>query len=513
MGLAIIAEPDKEKGGYGQSFNLAAIPLRVSAPKEPLPTKAVRELGRTGVLRSSDGIPLFEPNPDMHPFLARGIVTDHGEYHRMWTYDGIVSGVYTVIRTEILRGDWHFNIHDKPTGEEEKALKILEWVFGMDDKGGTIQGGLRGIIKHACLMLIYGFSLLETVWGDKVLNGATYRVPIRAKWRAPWSLYRWIYNRDDLIAVTQSVQSTFDNRFSLGKDSGRSEVVIPLDKCLLFQHMATDGNPEGRSLFRSCYLYYRAKLDTLRRDQAAQDRLFEGIFIVKEMGDKDGPFKSISKLDATRIKDMLVALREGRTNRIVVPYGVELVIDWPTFDMPSRLEEYKYFDHQIMTCAAATILGLDASAAASRGLSDGLGAIAYHVIQGFADDMLDVLNGDGNIYTGLIKRIVDVNIPNFKGRYPRLLADGIEFQDLEKLTKTLREAVQFLLVTPDEQDEQDYRRMLGLRVHSLEKIKTARDKVASRHGQSQQGDQRPQNAPLKPGEATPNETKPKSKSE
>lgn len=351
-------------------------------------------------------------------------------------------------------------------------------------------------------------------------------LPVKCSWIAPWSVERWIWEDGEPIAIVQftpeAKQTGAGAHLGAGKDRaiggiklpvpgskdtvatelgilGSDRVVVPLRKCLLFQNQAVDGNPEGLSAFRSAYPWVCAKLDTLARDQMAADRLVDGLMVVKETGTEYGPHRSITAEDGAMMRKMLDALRDGLSNRVVVPFGFEFEDKWPGYDIPDHVELYKYYDHQILLSVMSTILGLDATGAASRGLSDGLSAIAYHMIEHLADQMAEVINGDGREYTGLSERIVRANMPDFEGRIPKLKFSNIRYQDMEKLIDLLSKAAQFLLYTPGPEDERRFRQIARLPVISEDEIAALRQASIARNGQSQQSGQSLQNQPLKPG--------------
>lgn len=485
------------------SFDLS-LPFRSNNGEEhSVDPSVVGLLGKTGILRDSDGIPCYDPNPkSMHPYKARGLGLDHGELHKLFFYDPVVFGVFSLMMVEVLRAEWFITTHRDETDLEKQKRELLESMFGINGRKGIMGGGLRRLIFHLFWAQLYGFSITEQSFDYVDIDGKRRFVATDCRYRAPWSVYRWLYKGDDLIGFTQLVQpdsdemevnSTFANFMKISSTpSGMIERVIPIDKCLLRSNKAVDGNPEGISDFRTAYIYVKAKLDQVSRDQIAEERLSNGIVMVNELGDERGPYKTVSESDRDAVRDMLNALALGKTNRIAVPYGLEIKLDWPTYDRPDKTERLKWLDHQIMIGSTASVLGLDATRAASRGLSDSLATLAFHAIESIADDIASIINGvPGRPYTGLVQKVLDLNFPGDTESRPIMLEHiGISHQDAEKLINTLAKASQMLIYAPDEHDEFRIRRAARFGNSDLDSIKKQREKIVQQSGQLvSQGDQ------------------------
>jgi len=619
--------------------------LERAKAEQRISRSSLTRLSDSGVIRDSLGLPMIDPNEEMRPYIARGYGFDHGELHRVLYYDPVVMGAFTFIAMEAIRAVYDLEELEDMTEEEEQLVGLLRHAYGLSGYTSTIKGGMEDLVFHAIHKVIYGFSLVESVFGvvshwdmdppepkpmpedplervvpaSNIPDGAvvvndgsggaeggkpegddgdferrtsdvemsdgtrknppksiasaeaeaaaggkkpavgvaappamvkvrlkekprpkpkkTYPalLPTGAYWIAPWSVSRWVWLDGEPVGILQyhplRSNDGSTNLDGAGTDSGESGATkpgtkhgipgaksssavgggdlelngdytyIPLSKCLLFQHLAVDGNPEGRGM-RAPYPWIVAKLDTLARDQAAMDMGYNGIVTVKETGDNGVPHRTLSAEDGIQMGRALDAYQERRTNRIVVPYGLEVETEWPGFDVPDHVELYKYFDHQILISVMSGLLGLDASAAVSKGLSEGLAAIAYHMIESIVDEICRVIDGNGRAYTGLSRRIAEANIPGYSGRIPKYRASSIRYQDLDLMTKIMSRAAQFLLYTPGVEDEVEFRRAGRLRNISVEQIKRLREQVAARNGQSIQSSQSLQNQPVKPGEGT-----------
>lgn len=121
--------------------------------------------------------------------------------------------------------------------------------------------------------LTYGFSVHEIVLRRRLKrNGSKYNdglvgikaLPIRSQKTLTSG---WIYSEDgrELIAVDQDLTTLSDQTKYVTKTNEFGKLRIPREKFLLFRCDGTKGNPEGRSILKSCYLAYKQL--TLVEDQ------------------------------------------------------------------------------------------------------------------------------------------------------------------------------------------------------------------------------------------------------
>ena len=465
--------------------------------------KKAHQLGQSGIIRGADGLPYYDPNQKaMHPFLARGLGLNHGDLHRIFFYDPVVSGVFTLMMVEILRAHWSATFHRNETNEERTKRRLLEVVLGLktpdgSQEWGIMAGGLRRLIFHLFWANLYGFSLCELSWDYVTIDGKRFLVPVGCEFRAPWSINRWVYQRGRLVGCTQLVTNhdySGNNPYTINfknTPAGFSERYIPLDKCLLRSNRGVDGNPEGISDFRTSYIYVKAKIEQVIRDQIAEERLSNGIVLIKEGGNEYGPYRHIGQEDRDSLKALLQLFAAGKTNRIAVPFGIDFEIMWPTYDRPQSTDRLQYLDKQIMLGSTSSLLGLDATRAASRGLQDSLATIAFHSIENNADDIASVANGvPGQMWTGLVKKLFAVNGLLGKGRPVRVEHFGISHQSARELVETLARGNQMLVVATDAHDEVKYREAARLGSSDVKSIEKQRDKIVQQNGQlMSQGEQ------------------------
>lgn len=538
----------------------------------------VKKLTVSGVIKDSKGIPKYDPNPDLSQYRLRGLKQDHGEYHRMYTYDGTVRGVNRLIQMEISRADFQFEYRPDESEEERLVRVSCEAMLGINDGEASFPGGLRELVKGAALKTVYGISPFEVCWDyreqmevdrpddefdeeaaaeeatkaktppppppapvmDKdgkavpppppdpadmpevtpvkpeekpevVIRMEERICPSQIRWIAPWSIDGWIVDKTDTIkSMVQIQQITENSKLAVAVKDGTSQVgnsyryekdvLVPIEKMLIFNHDAVGGNIEGAGMCRSAWAYFRAKMDTLLRNQSTLDKMTDGLFVVEEQGDKDGAWKTVSATDQRELGLGIDAITGGLTNRLWVPHGAKAVPYWPAVNEPNHVESYKYYDYMILVSSLAGVLGLGQTAA-GKGLSDGFMVILYHMIEDICLDICDTINGNGHPWTGLIANYIKYNFPDFKGRKPKLTPGQIAFQDMQTLTDTLSKAQQFLGLTQDERDENGYRRIMRLGRRGVKQLRKARKEAAGAAKSASGGSPQPQG-----GQAAPSQT-------
>ena len=470
------------------------------------------ELGSTGVLRGRNGLPAYEYNRELPPVRARGLYAWHGEYHKMINSDPILAGVGGLMVRETTRADYTVMIPPDATEDEQRAGRMVARYFGLDGTPGWMTGGLRRLMFHAFQSVFYGFSALEIVPSVEMFEGRPVVVPGGLHWRAPWSVERWLWQGENLVGLQQAIQdeqarttpplpptgvpSSVVDLNQHRAYAGRTRSTIPINRLLLFVHAGVDGNPEGRSILRPAWRYWQLKVNTLRRIERSEETLWGGTTIIKELTDKDGlPLAAVTGKDLDYICSLVEQRIENWIKWLLSPAGYEIKTDYPDYELEDRSKYLEWIDHQLLMSLAAPLFGLSASHSASKALAGGLGQVFYATVSDLAADILDVINGlPGLPWTGLIPRIVQPNIETNPGfRYPKLVASGIEHQDLKSWTDAVTKLAQFRIITPDAKTEAHARGLAGLPQLTEEQIEKIRQLDAERNTRvDEEGTQAPQ---------------------
>ena len=458
-------------------------PSRKAFQEEAATPEATASLGASGVLRDGAGLPLFDPTPEMHPVCARGLFDDHGTYHEMVTGDPVIAGVIALIRREMTRAPYRVVVPTNPSPAEEEAGRLISRYFGIDGRQPLLKLGLRHLISHASLAIIYGFSPMEMTWSNESFEGSIVRVPSGLHWRAPWSVERWLWQGEMLVGMQQVVQTASQRTTRPSSHSilGSSFLnlslpdrrVLPINRLLLFTHDGTDGNPEGRSMLRPAYRYFQLKKRTLIRIEMAEESLWGGITTIQELiNPKTGAvYDDVSDAYIDLAGEVAVRRARGEINVVAQPAGLNVSTNFPDYEIRDRRGYLEYIDHQLLMSVLGTLLGLASSQAASAAISGGLGSVLYNSIDDIAAGTVEPIN------MRLIPTITQANIaeardPEF--RHPRLEAVGIAQQDPKSTTDNMAKARQFMLTSWSDRDEAQYRAQQGMVELTPEEMAEAR---------------------------------------
>lgn len=468
----------------------------------------LRELGTSGVLRNGDGLPCYDHNPEMQPVKARGLYDDHGVYHRMALTDPILGGVIGLVTREVLRAHYQVALPPDATEEEQRAGRLVARYFGLDGTTGYLEGGLTRMLLHACQAHVYGFSLMEMTWSSHEFEGSPILAPSRLRWRAPWSIERWLWQDERLVGCQQLTQKDADvsaesNRYglrmlnNLGK-GGAERVTIPADRMLLFNHGAVDGNPEGVSLLRPAFRFWQLKQNTLRRIERSEETLWGGTTVVEEMVGSDGSVVApVSEADYDYVCDLLEQRLDNVIKYMIQPAGLKLRTDWPQYELEDRTNYLVWIDHQLLSAVNAGLFGLSASHAGSKALSGTLGQVFYSAIEGLARAICDVVNGlPGLPYTGLVNKLVEANINVTDGfRMPKLQSCGIAHQDLGAVSDLVLKMDQAGAVAFGVDDEKYFRKLTQFPELTSEAIEANRERRRAARNPTPPAQQQPDDMP------------------
>ncbi len=472
-------------------------PQRATLQTELPTAPELKQLGTSGVLKDKSGLPIYDVSPDMQPVEARGLFDEHGIYHEMSRGNPSIAGVLALLSRTISRS--HYSLAFDPgeneeaeSPEEEAELAFTRRLLGMDGTPGWLVGGLRRFLEQGCHSFRYGFVPFELTWALQEWEGRPIWVPSRVTRIAPWSVKKWLWQGETLVGLTQVQEERVSDYFSREKS-----VTIPASKLLLFTHEHVDGNPEGTSMLRPCWLAWEAWKGTFIRFQEAEERQFGGLTKFGPKTTNDGQvYECSSDEDVETFKEIAELAANGELGWVQVAAGWEFDKSHPEYSIPSRVDYLAYCDRQIFLTLSAVLLGLDASNAASAKLSGDLGQLLRQSLQAAAGEVCDVINGlHGVETTGLIRRAIDANFaPRAGRRYPQLVPAGIDQSSMQGFADAFTKLSQFQAVCPTVEDELEIRRRFGLPYIPRETLAEIRARLPG--GQmSQSGTQAPVNPP------------------
>jgi len=379
------------------------------------------EIGQSGT-NIFDGIIDDEYNPKLSG------ITGIEKYEIMRKSDATVKAVLLATSLPIRRADWFVVAASEDKRDQEIKDFISKALFDLmsitwDD-----------FLRQALLSMPFGVMAFEKVFKIEVIDGKTMIVWKKFAPRLPTSITHWTAGNVD--GITQLLPS------------GR-EALIPIEKLLIFVNEKEGDNWWGISTLRAAYKPWYIKSNLEKIDAIAQER--QGIGI---------PFVQIESTatpeDIAKAKTTLQNLRAHDKSYIIEPKDqpVEFKdMKASTTKDPSRA--IAYHNRQIALSVLAQFLDLGSGGTGSRALSIDQTDLFLQSLEAIANGIKNVLDKFA------IRQLVDLNFDNIS-EYPEVNFTNIARTDVEKLSTAYQRFTQSGGLTPQENDDQFIRSLLGL---------------------------------------------------
>ena len=374
-------------------------------------------------------------------------------YKEMANNDSTIGAILFAI--EMLMRQCDFTI--SPGGNSQKDKEAAEFVEQcMYDMQETWSDTLSEILSF----LTYGWSYHEIVYkvraGRKKDNGLSSKyddgligwkkLPIRSQ----DTLYEWKYdeNTDELLGMVQCPPPNFQQLF------------IPLEKALHFKTKNSKGNPEGRSILRTCYRdwYFKKRIQEI--EGIGIERDLAGFPLLTAPEDMDIWSDDPEMLQAlARATSIVTGIRRDSREGLVLPNGWKMELlstgSRRQFDTNQIIERY---DQRMATTVLADFIFLGQRSVGSFALSDNKTQLFSLAVGTFLDTICEVFNSQA------IPRLIDINGEHFKGitDYPKMEHGDIESPDLVQLSSFLKEMIGTGVIVPDDELEDFVRRAASL---------------------------------------------------
>jgi hypothetical protein len=229
----------------------------------PTATPNMREIGWSG-LRHSGGVIQEEWIAALDS--VRGIRT----YAEMLA-DPIVNATLLGVTNEMTRSEWSIKPNDEAGGDKEH--EFVESVFN------DMSTSFEDVFLEVLTCLPYGWSYFEVVY--KYRSGPNVERP------GEGSLYSdgykgWrkitIRGQDTLSRWELDPNSGVQGMWQRQEDS--NDLLIPIDRSLLFRPSSHKNNPQGRSILRSAYIPWFCRKRLREIDLIGADRDVVGIPVI-----------------------------------------------------------------------------------------------------------------------------------------------------------------------------------------------------------------------------------------
>lgn len=299
-------------------------------------------------------------------------------FDKMRRNDHQVKAVLGAITLPIRQADYYM----EPGSEDEKDVKIAKTLEDALLKNMTITWD--DTVRHALLMLPFGFSALEKVYEYR--NGLI--LPRKLDPRLPQSISHWKYDQNK-HRLTHMVQ----------QDTIGEEIEIPIEKLLVFTTEKEGDNWEGISILRSAYKAWYIK-DTLEKiNSIMHDRWGAGI---PEMTVPKTVQRGTEQWNqAQKLLEDVHANEKG-----YILKNVEWdfkVVGGEKGKGTDVLGSIKYYDEAIATAMLAMFISLGTSKTGNRALGQTFFDAFLMAIQAWADYIAEVIN------RFCIRELVDLN--------------------------------------------------------------------------------------------------------
>ncbi|HUV08064.1 MAG TPA: hypothetical protein VMX75_10075 [Spirochaetia bacterium] len=318
-------------------------------------------------------------------------------FDKMRRSDHQVKAVLGAITLPIRQADYYM----EPGSEEKQDVEIAKTLEKALLEEMTITWD--DTVRHALLMLPFGFSALEKVYeyrGGLIL-------PRKLDPRLPQSVVGWKFDRKK-HRLTHMAQRDIDGK----------KIEIPIEKLLVFTTEKEGDNWEGCSILRSAYKGWYIK-DTLEKiNSIMHDRWGAGIpdmTVPKNVERGSDAWNQAVKLaeDIHANEKGYIVKNEGWLVDILGGKGEGKGTD--------VLGSIKYYDEAIATAMLAMFISLGTSKSGNRALGQTFFDAFLMSIQAWADYIAEVIN------RFCVRELVDLNwevenYPTFKVKRVQSLA-------------------------------------------------------------------------------------------
>jgi len=418
---------------------------RDTLPRVP----ASSEIGSTG-LHEFDGI--------IHEEILRRLQWPLGNkiWREMSDNDSVVGAILFAVEMLIRGVAWQFEPADDSAVAEERADFATSMMADMEKPWSEV-------INDILSFLPFGFSIHELVY--KRRNGPQKNKKFNSKFndgfwawrklpsRAQDSIQRWIFteeedgvNRGELRGVAQ-----------LPPQGGR-ELIIPVERFLLFRVSSKKDNPESRSVLRNAYRawFFKKRIEEMEAIGIERDLAGLPIALLPPKYMEDSASKD-DKAVYTAVQDIVTSIRNNEQSGIVFPIAYDeqgnKLFDFKllgrengsgkAFDTEQVIQRY---DKRIAGTILADFILLGQQSVGSFALSDNKTKLFAAAIGAWLESIASVFNQQA------LPRLWELNGWDL-ATLPKLTFGDIEKRDLMVLADYFSKLTASGTIMPDEELE------------------------------------------------------------
>ena len=388
-------------------------------PRQPAPLK---HLGIVGLRQNSGTI--YEEFLPVLRWPRAGKV-----YQQMADNDPVVGSILYLAEMLIRGAQWRVEPASDSSDDKEAAEFLRQCMDDMEESWAST-------ISEILSMLTYGWSFHEILYkvrrGPKETNPKYHSkftdgkfgwrgFPIRSQ--ASWD--KWIYNDEtgELMAFVQRPEPK------------QHEIIIPIEKGLLFRTRVSRGNPEGKSLLRNAYRPYYFKQRFEEIEGIGIERDLAGLPVLQtpeelDLWDTDDP--EMVKLKGMA-EELVASVRRDANEGIILPAGWELsLLNAPSSRQINIGEVIERYDNRIaITMLSDIVLIGNGSKAGSYAMADVKQSMLANALQAQLYNIADVFNQKA------VPQLFDFNNWNLE-EYPQIVPGQIATPSLKEVAIMLR---------------------------------------------------------------------------
>lgn len=351
-------------------------------------------------------------------------------FKEMGDNDAVCSTIMFMIDKLCRQVDWRTESASSMPFDEEASDFLWQCLNDMEQS-------LIEVVSEILTMLQYGFAPLEICY--KRRTGNSNDPVLRSKFndgRIGWrglpirsqdTIWRWHFaDNGDIVAMEQLAPPLYQN------------IVIPMDKILLFRTSVHKNNPQGKSIFRGAYRSWYMKRGIENIEAVGIERDLAGLPMAFVPPQILAPNASAAqKTILAEMKRIVTNVRRDEQEGIIFPlaydekgnklYDFKLMTSGGArqFDVDKVIQRY---DQRIALCALSDflLLGQGSGAQGSWAMHSDKTKLFAVAISAFLDIIAETFN---RFAVPRLFALNDLQISD----YPKIAHGGIEKVDLKEL--------------------------------------------------------------------------------
>jgi len=381
-----------------------------------------KEIGGTGTKVFSGDLSENEYNTELRG--QKGIAM----YDKMRRSDGQVCATVLACQLPILAAKWTI----EPASEDQRDIDVATFVEANLMNQMTITW--QSFLEHVLLMMPFGFMVFEKVW-EIVDNAVRLR---KLAPRLPQTIYYWGVDRTGgLESITQYVVG----------DSAYKQVVIPVDKLLVFTNRREGSDYAGMSILRAAYKHWYYKDGLYRLNGVAAERHATGVPTFRHD-------PNATDVDKANMDKMGQHLQAHERQYVRVPNSTEFTIEGLTGSIMDLMPSIEHHNRMIAVSILNDFLAMGSGDKGSYALSRDKSSFFLMALESVVSNICETVN------RYLIPQLVDYNFT--VDAYPKLKATGLETREIKDYCDSIVALVNAGTLTNDPDIEDTLRDMLHL---------------------------------------------------